>query len=535
MLKVDLVSPLPPVRSGIADYSRDLLPHLEELCELRVIGLPGQEVLPAIRERWPVLASGAAGEGGRLPLYQMGNNRYHEGVLELALERPGILTLHDLVLHHLLVETTLGRADLEAYRRRLTADHGWIGKLTGQARQWGELGSATLFELPAHRTVLRRQRGILVHSAWAASELTEEDPDLAVRRVPMGVPLGERVGGEAAAGFRRRHGLPADRPLLGSFGFQTPIKRTEVVIRALALPALRDAHLVIVGEASGVLDLAGLAAEAGVSDRVHVTGFIDFRDFETAIAASDLCVNLRYPTAGETSASLLRVLAVGRPVAVSDYAQFSELPDELAVKVPLGDGEAEQLAERVGELLALPDRLREMGEAARSYVRRHHDPAAAAARIIEACGELAELDPPGDEAPAVPPPTSLVWSELEGRLEVQGGQSPWPVGERRRLEIALSNDGFCRWLPTATQPGGVSIELRWRADRESEALSQQWCEVPRELLEGESYRFEVETRRPSGAGQLIVEPHVDGVSGFGALGGPTWILTLAEGNEPAAG
>jgi glycosyltransferase involved in cell wall biosynthesis len=527
--RIDLVSPLPPVRSGIADYSHDLLPHLERLCELRVIGLPGQEVEPEIAARWPILPTDEAGREGRLPLYQMGNNRHHEGVLALALERPGVLTLHDLVLHHLLVESTLGRAELELYRERLAADHGWIGKLTGQARQWGELGSATLFELPAHRTLLRRQRGVLVHSEWAATELREEDPDLAVRRVPMGMPLGERVAPEAAVAFRAEHGLPADRPLVGSFGFQTPIKRTEVVIRALALPGLEAAHLVIVGEASGVLDLAGVAAAAGVADRVHVTGFIDFRHFEAAIAACDLCVNLRYPTAGETSASLLRVLAVGRPVAVSDYAQFAELPDEIALKVPLGDGEVEALAAGMGGLLGEPERLRAMGEAAREFVRRYHDPADAAAQIVAACAELAELDPPGDAAAAVPPPTTLVWSELEGKLEVQGGELPWAVGERRRLAIDLTNEGFCRWLPTATTPGGVTVELRWRADRDSDAMAQQWCEIPRELGQGQRYHFEVETRRPEGAGQLIVEPHVAGVSGFGALGGPTWQLELGVG------
>ena len=72
-------------------------------------------------------------------------------------------------------------------------------------------------------------------------------------------------------------------------------------------------------------------------------GFLDYRDFEAAIGACDLCTNLRYPTAGETSASLLRVLALGRPVVVSDYAQMAELPDEVVVKAPLGEDEVEAL------------------------------------------------------------------------------------------------------------------------------------------------------------------------------------------------
>ena len=69
-----------------------------------------------------------------------------------------------------------------------------------------------------------------------------------------------------------------------------------------------------------------VAEELGVADRVHITGFLDFDEFAAAIAACDLCLNLRYPTAGETSAALLRTLALGRPTVVSDYAQFAELP-----------------------------------------------------------------------------------------------------------------------------------------------------------------------------------------------------------------
>ena len=52
LLKIDYVSPLPPVRSGIADYSRDLLPHLSPLCDLRVIGLMSQPMGDGFTDQW---------------------------------------------------------------------------------------------------------------------------------------------------------------------------------------------------------------------------------------------------------------------------------------------------------------------------------------------------------------------------------------------------------------------------------------------------------------------------------------------------
>ena len=164
----------------------------------------------------------------------------------------------------------------------------------------------------------------------------------------------------------------------------------------------------IAGEVAGVLDYDGLADELGVTERVHVTGFLDYSDFERAITACDLCLNLRYPTAGETSASLLRVLALGRPAVVSDFAQFAELPDDLALKVPLGEGEEVALAEAAGAVVADPARLAAMGQAARDHVRDAHDPPAAAAPIGAALAELARLEPPGDRAADVPPPTTLL-------------------------------------------------------------------------------------------------------------------------------
>ena len=522
-VSIDYVSPLPPVRSGIADYSRDLLPHLADCCDLRIVGVPGQEIAEELRQKYQPVGAERLGDGERLPVYHMGNNTHHRRVAELALERPGLVVLHDVVLHHLLVEATLGGGDHTEYAERLTADHGWIGELIARARRWGELSDAAVFELPAHRTLLRGQRGVLVHSRWAAFQIEEENPDVAVRVVPMAVPLPERVEAAAATEFRRRYGLPEDRPLVGSFGFQTPIKRTDVAVRAMAEEPLREAHLVIAGEVSPILELQELAVELGVADRVHITGFLDYAEFEAAIAACDLCLNLRYPTAGETSASLLRVLALGRPAIVSDYAQFSELPDEITLKVPLGEAEVAALAEAGGAALDDPAQLDKMGEAARDFVRENHHPPRAARKFAEACAQLAPLAPPPQREFVAPPPTTLLWQDLPGEIAVAGGEGPWHEGDRRQLTVDLWNRGIARWLPTKEQPGGVILDVQWRKSRGGEALERTWAELPRPLDPGERYRFRVELRRPRDGAFLVIEPHIEDISGLSAYGGPSWV------------
>lgn len=527
-MSLDYVSPLPPVRSGIADYSLDLLPHLAARADVRLIRLPGQPVAPEVEARWPLAPAEETGAGGRLPLYQMGNNRHHLGVLELALRLPGVLTLHDVFLHHLLLEVTMGqetREGYEEYKARLTGDHGWIGTAAALAKRWGAWGDAPVFSLPAHRTLLRRQRGVLVHSRWAAELLAEEDPNLRVRAIPMGVPLPPALDPEAGRLLRRRFGLPEDAPVLGSFGFQTPIKRTDAVIRALAAPGLEKVHLLIVGEASPAMDLEGEARRVGVAERVHVEGFLPFEDFEAAIAAVDLCLNLRYPTAGETSASLLRVLAMGCPAVVSDYAQFADLPSEVALRVPLGDDEAEALPALLRGLLADPGRLQAMGKAAREHVRLRHDPSLAAEAVVAACRDWADAEPPGDEPLAVPFPSSLAWGRLEGEIEVQGAELPWAEGERRRLRVRLRNTGFARWLAGERGPGGVALVVKLFVD---EALDRDllagrpWLALPRDLAAGEEAWFETEVRRPVGPAHLWIEPHLFGGLGLSSYGGPRW-------------
>lgn len=531
-LRLDYVSPLPPVRSGIADYSLDLLPDLAALADVRLIRLPDQPLLPEIESRWPMAPFAATGEGGRLPLYQMGNNRYHEAVRELALRLPGVLSLHDVVLHHLLLDQTLGRDDFDPYVEALERDHGWVGEAIARVKRWGLFGDSPIFALPAHRTLLRRQRGVLVHSEWAAGVVEEEVPGVRVRAIPMGIPLPPAKDPEAGRALRRRFGLPEDRPVLGSFGFQTPIKRTLAAIGALASPGLEEVHLLVVGEVAPVLDLEGEARRAGVADRVHVMGFVPYEDFEAALAAVDLCLNLRYPTAGETSASLLRVLAAGCPAIVSDYAQFADLPPEVALRVPLGEEEPAALAALLRELLAHPERLRAMGEAARELVRTRHEPARSAEAVVEACREWRDLDPPEEGAGTVSDeaaPSSAAWRWLEGEIQVEGADLPWPEGERRRLRIHLRNRSFSRWLAGERGPGGIAVAVQLLADGRDFLAHRPWLPLTRDLAPGEEAVLETEVRRPTGppgSVQLIIEPHLFGGTGLSHLGGPLWQRAL---------
>src|SRR5438876_15340 len=117
------------------------------------------------------------------------------------------------------------------------------------------------------------------------------------------------------------------------------------------------ARLLLVGAEAPGFDLAGRVAGLGL-EGVEREDYVDEDRLWSLMAACDVCLALRSPTMGETSGSAIRALVLGRPLVVSDVGWFRELPDEVALKVPVDQHEAETLAGAL-ELLAENEPARE--------------------------------------------------------------------------------------------------------------------------------------------------------------------------------
>ena len=110
-MRVAYYSPLPPSRSGIADYSALLLPALRERVEV-VVAEPGKRAPSA-----------------DVALYHVGNDPdAHGWIVDALRKRPGVVVLHEFVLHHLISGITLGRGDVEGYAAALERDVGPSGR-----------------------------------------------------------------------------------------------------------------------------------------------------------------------------------------------------------------------------------------------------------------------------------------------------------------------------------------------------------------------------------------------------------------------
>jgi glycosyltransferase involved in cell wall biosynthesis len=314
-MRVAVLTPLPPTKSGVAHYASMLLPALGQHVDVRAF---------------------ASLDGYRRAdfdhvVYQLGNNPHHELMYLEAMREPGVVVLHDLVLHHLIVELTLARGDVEGYVRALEASHGAAGAAWARGRAAGLHSEMGNFLLPASVELANRSRAVIVHNHYAADRLRSFGVTTSIVVVPH--PYVHETPRAAPIVF------PPESRVIGFFGFLTSAKRAEVVLEAFRIARERDPRLVllIVGEPAPNLEVP--RGEGIVS-----TGYVADEDFSAYYSVADRLVNLRYPSAGETSGTLIRALDAGKPVAVSDYAQFAELPDDVVFKVPFG-AEKERLVE----------------------------------------------------------------------------------------------------------------------------------------------------------------------------------------------
>ncbi len=346
-MRVALFSPLPPARSGIADYSETLIEQLRKRVDLDVYG-------------------GATPDfHADIALYQIGNNGFHGFVYETALRHPGVVVLHESNLHHLIADLTIKRGDWDAYVRECEYHGGPEGRAFAERVRKLEVGPD--YEgLPMTQRLLERSRGVIVHSAHMRDEVRQAGFTGPVAVIPHGawIPEADRNA------FRHRLGLDEFTPLIGIFGFLKPYKRIAESLRAFQRLArlAPTARMILVGEPHPEFPIESMIRSMGLSAQVRVLGFTPIEDFTGYLAACDAVLNLRYPTVGESSGTLLRALGLGKPVLVSEVGSFAEFPEDVCLKVPVGPGEEDLIFEYLNLLVSRPEVARELGAQAKRYV-----------------------------------------------------------------------------------------------------------------------------------------------------------------------
>jgi glycosyltransferase involved in cell wall biosynthesis len=387
--RLAFVTPLPPERTGIADYAAQLLPAMLDDFDITLIVQQQEVTLPPVLANLPrhdaTWLSAHAHEFDQL-LYQFGNSPFHSSMFDLLRAHPGVVVLHDFFLSNVLAYEQMTGGIPNAWSDALFYSHGFAAL---QASQLPDNHAAAMNDFPCNREVLEGATRIIVHSDHARQLAQEWYGAEAARNwtvVPLprsAPPLRDRQGARAALG------IDDDTFLVCTFGYIGPSKLSDVLVDAwLASSLHRDARcmLVLVGaNHTGEFGarLTDTIQDAGASGSIRIAGWTDDAVYHHYLQAADMGVQLRSISRGETSAAVLDVMNYGLPAIVNANGSMAALPSDAVWMLP-DQVELPELVSALETLYRDPERRDELGARARDVLRSQHRPDHCAARYRDA-------------------------------------------------------------------------------------------------------------------------------------------------------
>lgn len=375
--RLAFVSPMPPERTGIADYSAELLPSLSEHYEIELVVAQEHVDVSLVNHHGKIRDAAwlraNAYQVDRV-LYQMGNSPFHQHMLPLMAEIPGVVVLHDFFLSGLMAWLEMYGNVSYAWTKSLYETHGYHAvKLryhdAEQAKQ----------KYPVNGHVLQHARGVIVHSEYSLDQ---------ARRFYGGgwggdwrvIPLLRTLSfGVDKAVARQQLGLGEVDFLVCSFGFLDSTKLNHRLLQAwLATDLVGDhrCHLVFVGENHG--DDYGAALlktirDSSKADRIRITGFASPKVFRQYLSVADVAVQLRTNSRGETSGTVLDCMNNSLPVIVNAHGTSAELDRNTVWMLP-DEFEDVELVKALESLWRWPEQRQRIGQQARRRIEDHHAP-----------------------------------------------------------------------------------------------------------------------------------------------------------------
>ena len=396
-LKLAVVSPLPPERTGIARYTAELLPALAHYYDITVVVEQKEVVDPWIQANcdirdvnWFCCNHNAV---DRI-LYHFGNSHFHAYMVDLLKIAPGVVVLHDFFLSGLQFHREIHGMTPHAWIRELYFAHGYKAvRERLNCSKSGPLISNVIMEYPANFSVLQQASGVIVHSEfsralachWYNKELSKYWKVIPHLRDVASERMREQT--------REKLGLVAERFVVCSFGLLGPTKQNHRLLKAWLKSNLakdEQCMLIFVGENQSDnygRDLMDMIRESNMQDRIQITGWADDDMFQEYLAAADVGVQLRTLSRGETSGTVLDCLNNGLPTIVNANGSIAEISSDAVWMLSDEFGESE-LVEAMERLYKNENLRAELSARARQYVRQHHSPRACAIQYRNAIEDI---------------------------------------------------------------------------------------------------------------------------------------------------
>jgi glycosyltransferase involved in cell wall biosynthesis len=338
--RIAFLSPLPPERTGVADYAVRVLPTLLPHFDVELIVHQAEVALPpelAHLPQHPLAWLDQHPERYRHIVYQFGNSPFHSHMIPLLQRHPGVVVLHDFYLSSMLSYEQISGAMPGAWTRSLLHSHG-VAAVQASVAPGGV--DAAKERYPCNLEILQDASHVIVHSEYARKLARdwygpEAGGDWSPAQLPRAAPL---ENDRAAA--RRALGIADDVFLVCNFGFVAPTKHCMELLQAwLASKLHRDARcqLVFVGANHGGdygRALTETIAAAGAEKTVRISGWTSDEDYFRYLQAADVGVQLRTSSRGETSGTVLDCMIYGLPVIINANGAMAEFPHDATWMLP---------------------------------------------------------------------------------------------------------------------------------------------------------------------------------------------------------
>lgn len=398
--RLAFVSPLPPERTGIADYSAELLSGLTRHFDIELVTDQEAISLPPSLSGLPRRSVAWFAEHGDVYeriVYQFGNSPFHSHMFALLRQHPGVVVLHDFFLSSgLAYEETTG-AMPGIWTRALYSSHGYRAL---QERYRVDNFEHARSAYPCNLDVLQAARGMIVHSEharqlacqWYGVNTADDWAIIPLVRTPPATQDRDAA--------RKALGIAKDAFLICSFGFIDPSKHSRRLLDAWLssrLSADPACQLVLVGANHGGeygAELSERVRNSGCQDRIRITGWADALVYQQYLQAADVGVQLRCMSRGETSAAVLDCMNYGLPTIANANGSMADLPGDAIWRLPDEFNDTE-LITALESLWENPARREELGTAAQHLIHTRHHPDACAtqyAAAIEKAYQYADTD-----------------------------------------------------------------------------------------------------------------------------------------------
>jgi hypothetical protein len=228
--------------------------------------------------------------------------------------------------------------------------------------------------------VIDQAIGLISHSPFSLKVARDSYPEgfaAPYRIIKQMVNIPESIDAATRCATRVALGLGEKDFVVATFGHVAWTKCGDRLLEAFLSSSLAgddNARLLFVGELAK--DAFGNALrerieKSGLGERIRMTGYVDESTYARYLIATEVAVQLRTHTRGETSKAVLDCLAAAVPIIVNDAASFRDYPDHVVMKIA-ADPDSAELARRLSSLLAQPRTLAQAGAAGRSYAIAEH-------------------------------------------------------------------------------------------------------------------------------------------------------------------